>query len=368
MIPITRPELPVLDDYVALLRQIWDSRMLSNFGSFAKRLEVIAADYLGVGARVVGSGDIGLACAISALQIPAGSTCLVPSFTFNSTINAILWNGLVPVFVDIDPRTWNMDPAAARARATECEPKLIIATHVFGNPADAEALWRLACECDSRLLFDAAHGYGSIRDGVHVGAFGDVEVFSLSGTKPVTTGEGGLVTSRDPEFLRRFEYVRAYGFQGDYNSQCMGLNGKMSELHAALGTLTLPTIETALAHRFQQVDRYKQRLRDIDGLRFQEVRSQDRSTFKDFAVLFATADDRAAVEAALKQQDIQTKRYFRPCHKMDAFWPFSTAALPVTDDVYGRVLCLPLFASLSDAQIDAICGVIHTTLAATTAR
>ena len=368
MIPITRPELPELDDYVALLRQIWDSRMLSNFGSFAKRLEVIAADYLGVGARVVVSGDIGLACAISALQIPAGATCLVPSFTFNSTINAVLWNGLVPVFVDIDPRTWNMDPAAARARATECEPKLIIATHVFGNPADAESLWRLASECGSRLLFDAAHGYGSIRDGVHVGGLGDCEVFSLSGTKPVTCAEGGLVTSRDPEFLRRFEYARAYGFQGDYNSQSMGLNGKMSELHAALGTLTLPTIEAALAQRKQQVARYRRQLGEIAGLRFQEVRAQDRSTFKDFAVLFATGEDRALVEATLAGQGIQTKRYFRPCHRMDAFWPFSTSALPVTDDVYGRILCLPLFASLSDAQLDGICGLIQTTLTATAAR
>lgn len=363
MIPITRPELPDLDQFTALLRQIWDSRMLSNFGPFAQRLERIATDYLGVGARVTASGDVGLCCAIAALQLQPGSTCLVPSFTFNSTINALLWNQLVPVFVDIDRNSWNMDPAAARAAAADCRPDLIVATHVFGNPADATALQELADERGAKLLFDAAHGYGSLRDGVHVGALGDVEVFSLSGTKPVTCAEGGLVTSRDPEFLRRLEHVRAYGFQGDYHSRYQGMNGKMSELHAALGTLTLPTIETALQHRHRQVAHYRQALTGIQGLQFQHVRATDRSTYKDFAVLFPTADDRANVEQALQAKGIQTKRYFRPCHRMDAFLPYAMGPLPVTDDVYSRCLCLPLFAELQPRQIDEIAAVVAEAMA-----
>ena len=137
MIPITRPELPPLEEFTALLEDIWESRMLSNFSSFSTELEAIATAYLGVGVRAVVSGDIGLLCSIAALDIPPGSTCLVPSFTFNSTINAVLWNDLVPVFVDIDQQTLNMDPDAAAEAAAASGPHLIVATHVFGNPADS---------------------------------------------------------------------------------------------------------------------------------------------------------------------------------------------------------------------------------------
>ncbi len=362
MIPIMRPDLPELSEYVALLEKIWDSRMLSNFAEYSKQLESIASDYLEVPARTVVSGDIGLTCAIAALQIPPGSTCLLPSFTFNSTVNAVLWNQLIPVFVDIDPRTLNLDLGSAETIAGLSGPKLIIATHVFGNPADSEGLGLLAQKHAAKLLFDAAHGYGSIRDGAKVGGLGDVEVFSLSGTKPVTCAEGGLVTSHDEDFLQRFDYYRAYGFQGDYNSIHQGLNGKMSELHAALGTLALPMIEGALSRRHEQVDRYRRNLSGIDGLSFQEVREQDRSTFKDFAVILGSNREREMVENALAAQDVQTKRYFRPCHRMDAFRPYAMSSLPATEDIYRRILCLPAFASLEDAQIDSICETLRNSL------
>lgn len=358
MIPITRPELPPLQDYVRLLEQIWSTRMLSNFGVFSQQLERLTAQYLQVGTRTVVSGDVGLVTAISCLDLPPGSTCLLPSFTFNSTVNAVLWNDLVPVFVDIDPATFNLDPAAAADAAWRSGPSLIIATHVFGNPADAAALGRLAARSGARLLFDAAHGYGSRHGDTPVGGLGDVEVFSLSGTKPVTCAEGGLVASRDPDFLRRFEYARAYGFQHDYESRCRGMNGKMSELHAALGTLTLPTIEPVLAHRHRQVATYRRLLADVAEIRLQHVRPEDRSTYKDLAVLFETTAARDAAKQALAAQDIQTKQYFRPCHRMTAFVPWADQPLPVTDDVYARILCLPLFAALTDAQIEQICATV----------
>lgn len=358
MIPITRPELPPLQDFVRLLEQIWSTRMLSNFGPFSQQLERLTQAYLQVGTRVVVSGDVGLVTAISCLDLPAGSTCLVPSFTFNSTINAVLWNDLVPVFVDIEPDSFNMDPAAAELAAQRCSPSLIIATHVFGNPADAGRLGNLAARCGARLLFDAAHGYGSKRGDTPVGGLGDVEVFSLSGTKPVTCAEGGLVASRNPEFLQRFDYARAYGFQHDYDSRCRGMNGKMSELHAALGTLTLPTIEPVLAHRFTQIATYRRLLADVPEIAFQRVRPEDRSTFKDLAVLFETPAARDAAKQELAARDIQTKMYFRPCHRMTAFFPWADQPLPVTDDVYARILCLPLYASLTEAQIATICEVV----------
>ncbi|MCA8951649.1 MAG: DegT/DnrJ/EryC1/StrS family aminotransferase [Planctomycetes bacterium] len=359
MIPITRPELPPLADYVHLLERIWSTRMLSNFGEFSQALEKIASDYLRTGARAVVSGDVGLVCAISCLELPAGTTCLVPSFTFNSTINAVLWNDLIPVFVDIDPETFCMDPDAAAAAAERCGPSLIVATHVFGNPCDADRLGALARRHDARLLFDAAHGYGSRRGDTPVGGLGDVEVFSLSGTKPVTCAEGGLVTSRDQRFLERFEYARAYGFQHDYNSRVQGMNGKMSELHAALGTLTLPTIDAVLEHRFGQIATYRRLLAGVEGIRFQNVRAEDRSTFKDLAIVFDDPAARDRCRDELAKQEIQTKLYFRPCHRMDAFFAFADEPLPATDEVYDRILCLPLYASLDDRTIESICSTVR---------
>ena len=363
MIPITRPELPPLEEYTALLEEIWDSRMLSNFGPMAQRLESLTGDYLGVPTRVVVSGDIGLTLTIAAMDLPRGSTCLVPSFTFNSTINAILWNGLRPVFVDIDPDAFTMDPADANSAAADAgDVSLIVATHVFGNPADADGLRAVADRHGARLLFDAAHGYGASRDGVKVGGLGDAEVFSLSGTKPVTTAEGGLIATNDPGLLERIKLLRGYGFFGDYNSKLVGLNGKMSELHAALGLLTMRRVDEALAVREGHIAAYRAVLDTVPGIAYQRVRPQDRSTYKDFALIFTDRACRDKVETALSTEAIQTKRYFKPCHSMDAFASLSTRPLPVTEGMHDRILCIPLFESLPVDDIDRITGLIRDAL------
>jgi dTDP-4-amino-4,6-dideoxygalactose transaminase len=359
VIPITRPELPPMDEYVALLGEIWESRMLSNFGPMAQRLEAMTTEFLEVPTRVVVSGDIGLALTIAALNLPKGSACLVPSFTFNSTINAVLWNGLQPVFVDIDPGTFTMDPADADlAAAGAGDTRLIIATHTFGNPADADGLRSVAEGVGARLLFDAAHGYGATRDGVRVGGLGDAEVFSLSGTKPVTTAEGGLIATRDPELLDRIKLLRGYGFHGDYNSKLVGLNGKMSEFHAALGLLTMRRIDDALDIRDRHLARYRATLDRRPDITYQVVRPVDRSTYKDFALVFPTREARDVVERVLTDSGVQTKRYFAPCHRMDAFRHLHTRPLPATEEVHDRLLCIPLFEGLRDAEIDQIAGLI----------
>ena len=253
MIPITRPALPPLAEYVRLLERIWSTKMLSNFAEHTAALEAMATEYLGAACVLtVSSGDVALILAMRALQLPPRTRVLVPSFTFNSTVNAILWNDLRPVFVDIDPDTLNVDPADVERKIDGAGA--ILATHVFGNPAAVDELARIAGGAGARLIFDAAHGYGTLRNGRHVGTFGDAEVFSLSGTKPVTSAEGGLFATSNPELAERFRYLRAYGFQYDYHSRYVGLNGKLSELHAALGLLTVARIEDALAARRVHVE------------------------------------------------------------------------------------------------------------------
>lgn len=362
MIPITRPTLPPLEAYTALLEQIWSSRMLSNFSRYAAELEAMTAGYLEVPTRVTVSGDIGLTLTIAALELPRGAAALVPSFTFNSTVNAVLWNGLTPVFADIQADTFNVDPTLLATLADRYSPALIVATHVFGNPADVDGLARVASEHGARLIFDAAHGYGARRAGVHVGGFGDAEVFSLSGTKPVTSAEGGLVASHDRELLDRLTYLRGYGFRNDYNSRYVGLNGKMSELHAALGLLTMSRIDSALTRREAIVAEYHRRLGAVPGIAFQHVRPEDRTTYKDFALLFDSGPSRDRVEADLAAADVQTKRYFRPCHGMDAFRRYADGPLPVTDDVHRRLLCIPLFEDIERTEIDLICRTIEASL------
>ena len=359
MIPITRPYLPPLEDYERLLERVWGSHMLSNFGPFARELEAVVSTRIGTRSRVVVSGDIGLVIAIAALGMPEGASVVLPSFTFNSTVNAVLWNRLRPVFADIDVDSFHVDPEQVEAAVRRTKASLILATHVFGAPADVEPLQDVARRLGVHLLFDAAHAYGASHAGRAIGSFGDAEVFSLSGTKPVTTGEGGLITSRDDDLLRKVDYLRAYGFQDDYNSVVVGLNGKMSEMHACLGLLTLPRVDEAIAVRGRLVERYKEAFGPFPGLSYQRVGMDDISTYKDFAILFATPDARLRAESALTRAEVQTKRYFLPCHRMPAFRRFTDGDLPVTEDVHERLLCVPIFEELTDEQLSLVANVIR---------
>ncbi len=355
-IPICRPDLPPLVELTALLEEIWDTRMLSNFGPLSRTLEEEAARALQV-ERVlaVSSGDTGLMATVAALDLEEGAPAFVSPFTFNSTINVALWNRLRPVFVDIDPYTLNMDPQAlASAMAGWDRPGVVVATHVFGAPCDTEGLAELAGLGGHRLVFDAAHALGSSRAGRPVGGFGDAEVFSLSGTKLVTSGEGGLVATDDPELAARIELVRGYGFKGDYRSRQVGLNGKMSELHAALGLLSLRRLPELVARRLEIVAAYRENLGDMVG--WQTIGHGDVSTYKDLVLELGFR--REAVQSALEATGIQTKRYFVPLHTMEAYSRFRSAPLPTAEAVHESTLCVPIYSDLDRDQVDLICEII----------
>ncbi len=356
-IPVARPDLPPLVEFTDAMANIWNTQMLSNFGPVSRQLESMAEDYLGVAhVRATASGDIGMMAVIAALDLAPGAPCFLSTYTFNSTINTAIWNRLRPVFVDIDVDTYNMSPAAlARAVGSETEPGLILATHVFGAPCDVEALTDIAGD-RHRLVFDAAHGLGSMHGGVPVGNFGDAEMFSLSGTKPVTSGEGGLISTRHDWLVDRLERLRGYGFRGDYRSDLVGLNGKMSEIHAALGVLNFGRIDEILARRDQHVAQYRSRLGDSVG--WQRVLNGDRSTHKDLVI--NVGSHRAAVEESLTRASIQTKRYFVPLHFMPAYSKYITGPLTAAEQAFDESLCIPLFSDLTTDQIDRVCDVIGT--------
>ncbi len=353
LVPITRPHLPAREEFTAIVEELFNTRMLSNFSKYSRLLEERAAAALEHPApQCVSSCDVGLTLAWKALECPPGEV-IVPSFTFCSTVNALRWNGLSPVFADIDPETYCLDVDDVRRLIT---PRTvgIAAVHVFGLPADIESLQDLAAEHGLSLVFDAAHGLGGRYDGKALGAFGDASVFSLSGTKLVTGGEGGLATFRDPEAAERFSYLRAYGFKADYNCRHIGLNGKLSELNAALGWLSLDLLEEAVTRRQAQVRRYRQALESCVGLVWQKVLPGCVHGYKDLAVKFPAAKHRSAAETALAAAGVMTKRYFFPVHRMEAYRGHTLRRLPVTDDLYDRLLCIPIYFDLEDQQIDEI--------------
>jgi dTDP-4-amino-4,6-dideoxygalactose transaminase len=358
-IPITRPHLPAREALTSIVEELFETRMLSNFGKYTQLLERRAAAALGNPLTLsVSSCDIGMLLAWQALDCPP-SEVIVPSFTFCSTVNTLRWNGLVPVFAEIDPDTYCIDVEDVRRQIT---PRTvgISAVHVFGLPAAIEPLEHLANEHGLKLVFDAAHGLGGRYRDTPLGAFGDASAFSMSGTKLVTSGEGGLITFRDPAVAERFSFLRVYGFKADYNCRYVGLNGKLSELNAALGWLSLELLDAARSRRHEQVGRYRDALADCSSITWQEVPADCVHGYKDLAIRFHTPAERTAVEAALAAAGVMTKRYFFPVHRMDAYRSYVRRPLPATDYLYDRVLCIPLYHDLSDQAIDAIAGMIRT--------
>lgn len=359
-LPIARPSLPPLDEFVNVLRELWETRMLSNFGRYACQFEQRAADFVGnPHVAAVANCDLGLVISLAALELPKGAPCLVPSFTFNSTINSIIWNGLRPVFVDADPETFNADPNDVRRRLEEGAAAIVV-THVFGSPADIEAIMELAKAAGVPVVFDAAHAFGAEYRGKRIGhpSLGALQVFSFSGTKPITAAEGGLIAAADGRLIDRILKLRAYGFRYDYISDVVGLNAKLSELHAALGWLLLGQTEEVILARNRLAAYYRAQLATCPEVSFQKLLPHCRSTFKDFAIV--CADGRDELASCLARAGVQTKKYFVPLHTMPAYRRFGSGNddLADTEALSARVLCLPIFNEMSEGEADRVCETI----------
>lgn len=345
-IPVFRPTLPALDAYINRVKVIWDNRMLSNFSSNCVEMEGIARQYLGVKYTLaLVSADIGLISTIKALNIPSGSEVILPAFTFNSTANAVLWNNLVPVFADIDPETLCVSADSIAEKITS-STKLIIATHTFGNPSAITQLQKLSNDNNLILIFDSAHAYGSLYQGSKIGQFGKAEIFSFSGTKLVTSAEGGILATNDKSLFESMHYIRNYGFVNDYNSKFLGINGKMSELNAALGCETLPLIDHFVEERNSIAQSYIEKLSGIGDIRFQKIEKGNLSSYKDFCILTSKRD---LLSEYLNNLGIQTKKYFLPISQMDLYREFSSN-LKVTDKIGRECLCIPMYNQM-DQQI-----------------
>ncbi|MFZ0750991.1 MAG: aminotransferase class I/II-fold pyridoxal phosphate-dependent enzyme, partial [Pyrinomonadaceae bacterium] len=268
-IPIARPTLPSAADVTSEFTDILESGILSK-GSRRDAFEDAVADHLGVEHAVaVSSCTSGLMLTYQALGL-AGADVVVPSFTFMATVSALRWVGARPVFADVNPRTTNLDLAAAEASITS-QTKAIVAVHNFGNPARIDGLWKLARKFNLRLIFDAAHAFGSLFQGRPVGPQGDAQVFSLSPTKLVVAGEGGIVATDNSDIADHVRVGREFGNCGDYDSNFNGLNARFAEINAWLGLHSLRGLESAAERRNQLAAIYRDRLGRLPGINFQEV-------------------------------------------------------------------------------------------------
>lgn len=362
-IPLTRPTTVGFGAISRELEALLSSGRLTN-GRYVASLERLAADYLEVDEAVaVSCCTSGLMLVLRALDLEG--EVILPSFTFAATAHAVVWNGLEPVFVDCDPATYAIDPGCVEAAITP-ETAAIVATYIFGNPPDMTALEEIARNRDVRLIFDAAHAFGSYYGDRHAGTFGDAEVFSLSPTKPLVAGEGGLVTLRSPELAWRLRIGRDYANPGDYDCQFIGMNARMPEISALLAVKNIERIEDTIRRREEIASRYCELLRFVPGVSFQYVPEYCRSTYKDFSLFIHPLEfgiDRDLLGLALAEERISTRRYFYPpVHLQTAYarWrPTGEDRLPMTMYVAKNVLSIPLYTDMQESEVEGICRAIN---------
>lgn len=361
-ITVTQPHLPPLEAFLPLLQQVWDSRQLTNGGPFHQRFESALAQHLGVPhVSLFTNATIALVTALQSLRI--GGEVITTPYSFVATAHALLWNGITPVFVDIDPVTLNLDPAQVEAAITP-RTTAILPVHCYGTPCDTEALERIATDYDLKVIYDAAHAFGIRRGGRSVLAHGDLSVLSFHATKVFNTFEGGAIVSPDARRKQHIDHLKNFGFVNETTVVATGINGKMSEFNAALGLLQLQHVDAAIARRTAIAERYRAHLAAVPGIRLLDPPADANQNHGYFPVLVGDAFplSRDALYQHLRAHGVLTRRYFHPLisdFPMYRGLPSADPArLPVARDASRRVLCLPIHPALADADVDRIATLV----------
>jgi dTDP-4-amino-4,6-dideoxygalactose transaminase len=353
-LPLVRPTLEDQPELSARLAAVLGSGVLTN-GPAVRELEAKVAERLGVDHVVaVASCTSGLALTLQALE--AAGPVVMPSFTFAASAHAVVWARGTPTFADIRADDLTLDPvdAAAALEGGDRPATAMTATHVYGTPCRTAELQTVADSAGVPLVFDAAHGLGSVHHSRPVGGFGTAEVFSLSPTKVVVAGEGGLVTTGNADLATAVRLGRDYGNPGDFDCLFPGLNARMSELHAVTALHSLRHLDEHLVRRHELVSLFWDELADLPGLRGPTLAAEDVSTYKDLTVVLDDACGLTAVELAraLAAEGIDSRHYYSPpIHRQRAYQRLEVRQLPITDAMADRVLSPPLWSHMSDDQM-----------------
>ena len=360
---VGRPNIGDRDQFLRLAGEMFDRRWLSNNGPLVVEFEKRVAGHLGVKHCIaMCNGTIALEIAIRALGMTG--EVIIPSYTFVATAHALHWQGITPVFADIDPDTHNLDPAAVRRMITS-RTTGIIGVHLWGRPAPVEALQAIADEHGLQLMFDAAHAFGCSHGGKMIGSFGRAEVLSFHATKFFNTFEGGAVVTNDDALAETMRLMRNFGFAGFDNVIHPGTNGKMVEVCAAMGLTNLDYIDTVIDANHRNHDAYAAALAGIEGVRLLSFDTTSKNNFQ-YVVLEVTeggAVRRDAILAALHAENVLARKYFWPgCHRMKPYrdlFPNAGVMLEQTQDVADRVIVLPTGTTLPEGAPDLIATVVR---------
>ena len=358
---VTRSSMPSMEEYIEEIRSIWDSHWLTNMGEKHKALQAELQKYMGVPAvELLTNGHMALELSLQAMNLQ-GEGITTP-FTFASTTHAIVRNGLEPVFCDIDPETYTMDVTQIERLITD-RTCAILPVHVYGNICNIEEIERIAHKYGLKVLYDAAHTFGETYKGQGIGNFGDASCFSFHATKVFNTIEGGAVCYRDPDMGRRLYELKNFGIHGPEEVDAVGANAKMNEFCAAMGLCNLRHVDEEIAKRRAVVERYREHLEGVDGLRLNVQQPEVRSNYAYFPVVFDEnlfGASRNEVMDALAQNGIGARKYFYPLtNTFECFHgKYDVDATPVALHVAKRVLPLPLYADLSMEDVDRICKIV----------
>ena len=357
---VTQPALPPLEDFIPYLERIWESRVLTNGGPLHQELEAELCRYLGVPyISLFNNGTIALIAALRVSELK-GEVITTP-YTFIATANSIVWNGLKPVFVDVDPATCNIDPMQIEAAITP-ETSAILAVHCYGRPCDVEAIEAIAARHGLQVIYDAAHAFGvQCHCGQSVLNHGDLSVLSFHATKVFNTFEGGAIVSHTAEMKARIDRLKNFGYESLELINTVGLNGKMSEVQAALGLLQLQYIDRYIERRAQLAAHYRRQLGSLPELTMLSKHSPQVSNHGYFPVFFATSGLRKEVCDELAKHDVIARRYFWPLvTDFQAFAGAECHALDHAQRLADVVVCLPLYPDLEMTEVDRIVDSVRT--------
>lgn len=357
---VTRSSMPTLDEYVAEIAPLWESHWLTNMGAKHQQLEADLKRYLGIDEiALFTNGHNALECVLEAMGL-SGKVITTP-FTFASTTHAIVRKGLTPVFADIKPDDYTLDPAKIEELIDD-ETCAIVPVHVYGNLCDVDAIWDIAKKHGLKVIYDAAHAFGVRRDGVSAAAFGDASMFSFHATKVFNTIEGGAVCFRDGDLKELLDQWKNFGITGLEEVEYVGGNAKMNEFCAAMGICNLRHIDDEIAKRRAVAERYWERLEDIEGLKVCRPAAGIKANYAYMPVVFE--DDcgttRDEVFAKLREHSIFSRKYFFPLVSDYACYQgrFDSSKTPVAKHVADRVLTLPMAADLALEDVDRICDIV----------
>lgn len=362
---VTSPLLPPLEDFVLYLKEIWDSKHITNVGQFHKKLEEELQEYLGVKyISLFTNGTLPIMVALQALRI-TGEVITTP-YSFVATTHSLWWNGIKPVFVDVDLKTGNLDHKKIEAAITP-KTTAIMPVHVYGNPCNMEHIKEIADIYGLKVIYDAAHAFGVKINGKSILEAGDMATLSFHATKTYNTIEGGALVCRDAETKKRIDYLKNFGFAGETTVIAPGINGKMDEVRAAYGLLQLKHVNKAISQRQRVAKKYRKELRSVKGISFMEDISGVRHNYSYFPIFvdeIAYGMTRDELYFKLREKNIFGRRYFYPLiSEFATYRGFPSARkenLPNAHKLADSVICLPMYHELQTEDIDRVIKVIKT--------